>query len=65
MVGLRITGVAAGQINLEKQGNLLRVRLGQFRRTLVLPDYMLNLQPAWARLAEGELQIALHEPGDS
>ncbi len=62
LLALRVTGVPAGEVGLEKQGNLLRVRLGQLRRSIILPDYLAGLQPAWARLADGELQVAFEEP---
>jgi len=62
MLALRVTGVSTGDIGLEKQGNLLRVRFGQLRRSIMLPDYLAGLQPAWARLADGELQVAFQEP---
>ncbi|NLX37034.1 MAG: TRC40/GET3/ArsA family transport-energizing ATPase [Chloroflexi bacterium] len=62
LLALRVSGVPAGEVGLEKQGSLLRVRLGQLRRSIVLPDYLAGLQPAWARLADGELQVAFEEP---
>ncbi|MEN6479725.1 MAG: TRC40/GET3/ArsA family transport-energizing ATPase [Anaerolineales bacterium] len=62
LLALRVSGVTTETVSLEKQGNLLRVRLGQVRRTIILPDYLAALQPAWARLAGGELQVAFQEP---
>jgi len=62
VLALRVSGVSTGAVSLEKQGNLLRIRLGQFRRSIILPDYMAGLQPSWARLSDGELQVAFHEP---
>jgi arsenite-transporting ATPase len=62
VLALRVSGVSTGEVSLEKQGNLLRVKLGQLRRSIMLPDYMAGLQPAWAQLADGELQVAFQEP---
>ena len=62
VLALRVSGVSTGEVSLEKQGNLLRLKLGQARRSIMLPDYMAGLQPAWARLADGELQVAFQEP---
>ena len=53
ILSLRVMGVAAGQVELQKQGDELQVRLGTFRRTLTLPQYLSGLQPSYANL-EGE-----------
>lgn len=58
---LRVTGVPAGEVELEKLGDELRVRLGTFRRTLVLPQYLAGLQPAWASVQGNQLKIAFEE----
>lgn len=62
ILALRVTGVAAGAVDLEKRGDELRVRLGNFRRILALPQYLVGLQPAWARLEGQDLLIAFEEP---
>ena len=54
MLALRVTGVSTGDIGLEKQGNLLRVRFGQLRRSIMLPDYLAGLQPG-DPLGDGDL----------
>jgi arsenite-transporting ATPase len=62
VLALRVAGVAAGTVDLEKRGDELRVRLGSFRRVLALPQYLAGLQPAWARLEGQDLLIAFEEP---
>ncbi len=61
MLALRVTGVASGAVSLEKQGDELHVRLGHFRRTLTLPQYLVGLQPAWAQVEGDYLKIAFEE----
>jgi arsenite/tail-anchored protein-transporting ATPase len=60
-LALRVTGVVAGSVELEKQGDELRIRLGHFRRTLALPLYLVGLQPAWAQVEGDYLKIAFEE----
>jgi len=62
MLALRVVGVSGGAIDLEKEGDELRVRLGRFRRSLALPQYLAGLQPAWAQVEDGHLKIAFEEP---
>jgi len=64
MLALRVTGVAGGAIDLEKQGDELRIRLEHFRRTLALPQYLVGLQPTWAQVEGDYLKIAFEEAGD-
>lgn len=61
MLALRVAGVAVGTIDLEKQGDELRIRLGHFRRSLVLPQYLAGLQPTWAQVEGDYLRIAFEE----
>lgn len=58
---LRVTGVTTHHVELEKQGDELHVRLGSFRRVLVLPLYLAGMQPAWAQLENGYLKIAFED----
>jgi arsenite-transporting ATPase len=61
IMSLRVTGVSGGAVDLEKQGDELRVRLGHFRRVLMLPQYLAGLRPAWARVDGEYLRIAFEE----
>jgi arsenite-transporting ATPase len=61
MLALRVTGVEGGSVELEKQGDELRIKLGRFRRSLVLPQYLAGLQPAWAQVEGDYLRIAFEE----
>ncbi len=61
MLALRLAGVSAGTIDMEKDGDQLHVRLGRFRRTLVLPQVLAGLDPVWARIEGPELQVAFSE----
>ena len=63
MLDLRVTGIASGAVDLEKRGDELRVRLGRFRRSLILPQSLAGLQPVWAQVQDGHLRIAFDEPG--
>ncbi len=63
ILALRLAGVEAGAIELEKDGDELRVRLGHFRRTLMLPQVLAALEPAWAAIEGQELRVAFREPG--
>lgn len=65
MLSLRIPGVTSGQVDLAKRGDELQIKLGRFRRTLALPQYLVGLQPAWARLEGNSLQIAFEDPKSS
>lgn len=58
ILSLRVMGVAAGQVELQKQGDELQVRLGTFRRTLTLPQYLAGQQPSWANLEGEYLKVA-------
>lgn len=62
ILALRVTGVASGSIDMEKQGDELRIRLGSFRRSLVLPQYVAGLRPAWAQVEGNYLKVAFEEP---
>lgn len=65
VLALRVTGVTGSAIELEKRGDELRIKLGQFRRSLALPRYLASLQPTWARVEGDHLRIAFEEPEDS
>lgn len=63
VLSLRVMGVAAGQVELQKQGDELQVRLGSFRRTLTLPQYLAGQQPSWANLEGEYLRVAFEAVG--
>ncbi len=63
ILSLRLAGVEAGAVELEKDGNELHVRLGRFRRSLILPQVLATLEPAWAAVEGQELRVAFREPG--
>jgi arsenite/tail-anchored protein-transporting ATPase len=63
MLTLRITGVEGGNVELSKQGDELYVRIGTLRRSLVLPQYLAGLNPAWAQVEGDVLKVAFEEPG--
>lgn len=62
MLALHVTGISAGAVDLEKSGGDLHIRLGRFRRSISLPQYLSGLKPAWARVEGHELLIAFDEP---
>jgi arsenite-transporting ATPase len=57
---LRLVGVKAADVALERRGDELLVELGNYRRSLTLPQYLVGLQPTWARL-EGEQLVIVFE----
>lgn len=61
MLALRVTGVQGEKVGLEKEGDELRIKLGNFRRSLVLPQYLAGLQPSWAQIEGDYLKIAFSE----
>ncbi len=61
MLALRVTGVPGGTVKLERHGDELRVRLGRFRRTLALPQYLAGLDPAWAQVEGEYLKVAFEQ----
>jgi arsenite-transporting ATPase len=63
MLSLRVVGVEGAAVELEKVGDELRVRLGRFRRTIILPQYLAGMQPAWAQVDGDWLRVAFTERG--
>ena len=57
---LRLVGVKAADVALERRGDELLVELGNYRRSLTLPQYLVGLQPTWARL-EGEQLVIVFD----
>jgi|SRR5579863_1010881 len=60
-LSLRLVGVPGNQIDLERCGDELRIRLGKQRRTIALPQYVAGLKPASAILDGGYLKIVFVE----
>ncbi len=62
ILALRAPGLSAGAVELEKEGGDLHIRLGSFRRSIALPQYLGGLRPSWARLEGNDLLVAFEEP---
>ena len=60
MLALRVTGVP-GARSPWSAGDELRVRLGRFRRTLALPQYLSGMDPTWAQVEGEYLKIAFEQ----
>ncbi len=61
MMAIRVTGVSEGNIELAKRGDELTVHLGNYRRSVPLPHYLVGMRPLWGRLAGDYLEIAFGE----
>ncbi len=61
VLSLRVPGVTASDVQIDRAGDALQVRLGHFRRTLPLPQYLVGLSPSWAQL-EGQRLVIVFEP---
>ena len=62
---LRVIGVTATNVALEKRGDELYIQLGHYRRSLVLPQYLAGLQPTWAQIQGDQLVIAFEDKRSS
>jgi arsenite-transporting ATPase len=60
-LALRLVGVHGKEIELEKRGDELHVQIGKYQRSIVLPQYVVGLQPTSARLDGGCLKIVFEE----
>jgi arsenite-transporting ATPase len=60
-LSLRLVGVDGSQIDLEKCGDELRVKIGRHKRTIALPQYVSGLKPESASLEGGVLRIVFKE----
>jgi arsenite-transporting ATPase len=60
-LSLRLVGVHGKEIELERHGDELRVQIGRFHRSIVLPQYVLGLQPTSASLDRGWLEVVFEE----
>ncbi|MGF1495116.1 MAG: TRC40/GET3/ArsA family transport-energizing ATPase [Microcoleaceae cyanobacterium] len=59
---LYLPGIPKEQIQLNKTGDELNIRIGNHRRNLVLPQALAALQPAGAKMEEDYLKIKFSEP---
>jgi len=60
-LSLRLAGVHGKDIDLEKRGDELRVQIGKFQRSIILPQYVAGLQPTSASLDGGWLKVVFEE----
>ncbi len=61
VLALRLTGVPGGAIDLTKRGDELRVRIGNFKRAIALPQYVAGLEPTWASIEGDHLKVVFEE----
>ncbi|MFM8296379.1 MAG: TRC40/GET3/ArsA family transport-energizing ATPase [Microcystaceae cyanobacterium] len=62
---LYLPGIPKEQIQLNKTGDELNVRIGNHRRNLVLPQALAALSPSGAKMEEDYLKIRFSDPGVS
>jgi arsenite-transporting ATPase len=55
---LPLPSAARGDIGLRRVGDELFVRVGPYRRTIMLPRPLVGLEPRGARLEDGVLRVA-------
>jgi arsenite-transporting ATPase len=60
-LSLRLAGVHGKDIDLEKRGDELRVQIGKFQRSIILPQYVAGMQPTSASLDGGWLKVVFEE----
>lgn len=62
VLALRVSGLSPEGVDVQKSGADLHLRLGRFRRSVVLPQYLAAMNPVWARVEGSELLVAFEEP---
>lgn len=62
---LYLPGIPKEQVQLNKTGDELNVRIGNHRRNLVLPQALAALSPSGAKMEEDYLKIRFSDPGGS
>jgi len=62
---LYLPGIPKEQVQLNKTGDELNVRIGNHRRNLVLPQALAALSPSGAKMEEDYLKIRFSDPGVS
>jgi HSP20 family molecular chaperone IbpA len=60
-LSLRLVGVHSEEIELEKCGDELNVKIGKVKRTIALPQYIAGLTPSSASLEGGYLKVVFKE----
>jgi arsenite-transporting ATPase len=60
-LSLRLVGVHSEEIDLEKCGDELHVKIGKLKRTIALPQYVAGLTPSTASLEGGWLKVVFNE----
>jgi arsenite-transporting ATPase len=60
-LSLRLIGVHSQEIDLEKCGDELHVKIGKYKRMIALPQYIAGLKPSSASLDEGWLKIVFKD----
>ncbi|MCE5260250.1 MAG: ArsA family ATPase [Chloroflexi bacterium] len=60
---LRVSGITSGEVELNRQGDELQVRLSNYRRTLTLPQYLAGLQPTFAEVNGEHLRVIFETAG--
>jgi len=61
MLALRVVGVSGQGAELEKHADELSIRLGNYRRTIPLPQYLASMHPIWAQIEGDWLRIAFED----
>jgi arsenite-transporting ATPase len=61
ILSVRLVGVHGKDIDLEKRGDELRVQIGKFQRSIILPQYVAGMQPTSASLDGGWLKVLFEE----
>ena len=60
-VVLNLPLVEKKNVDLSKKGPELSVRVGQYRRHVLLPDSMARLHPSGAKVEDGKLRVWLDD----
>jgi arsenite-transporting ATPase len=60
-LSVRLAGVHGTDVDLEKRGDELRVQIGNFQRSIILPQYVAGMQPTSASLDGGWLKVVFEE----
>jgi arsenite-transporting ATPase len=55
--------VEKGSVDLSKKGAELLVRIGGYKRNVLLPDSMVRLKAAGARIEDDKLRVRLADDG--
>ncbi len=61
MLYLRMVAPPKGEIDLTKHGDELHIRIGNYKRAIMLPQYVAGLQPTWASVEGEYLKVVFEE----